>query len=96
MSHQECLDAHHRGRIDDLAQLRMYWNLEMRFLTTFGLALIDNQGLIVNMLPPKLDDVAAALACVKQECEGEPLSLLDELSRIAKYDLPTMSCNRCF
>ena len=72
MSHQECLDTHHRRRIDDLAQLRMYRNLEMRFLTTFGLALIDNQGFIVDMLPPKLDDVAAALARVEQERKGEP------------------------
>jgi hypothetical protein len=39
----------------------------MRFLATFGLALIDCQGVILDVLPPKLDDITATLAGIEQK-----------------------------
>lgn len=73
-SDQECLDAHCRRRVDDLAQFGMYRNFEVSFIAAFGLALIDGQHAGVNVLTSHSHDVAAALAGVQQEREGEPRS----------------------
>src|SRR5439155_9604968 len=70
--HQERLDADRWRRVDDLAQPRMDWNFEVRFLAAFGLALIDGQDFAVDMLPSDLDDIAATLAGIEQKGEGEP------------------------
>ena len=92
MRHQERLDAHHRRRVDDLAQLWVHRDLEMCFLATFGLALINSQGLTVDMLPPKLDDVATPLASVEQKREGEACLCADGVARLEPFNLIFRSC----
>jgi hypothetical protein len=43
----------------------MHGNLEMRLFSALGLALIDGQDSIMDVLPSHLDDIAAALPGVQ-------------------------------
>ena len=63
----------------------MYRNFEVGFIAAFGLALIDSQHASVNVLTSHSHDVAAALAGVQQEREGEPLAIATGLMLGALY-----------
>ena len=58
MRHQKGLDADGGRRVDDLAQLGMHGDFQMRLFAAFGLALIDRQHAVVDMLPSHPDDIA--------------------------------------
>ncbi len=50
MRHKKSFDPDGGRRLDDLAQFRVHWYFKVRFLAAFGLALIDSEGIAVNML----------------------------------------------
>src|SRR5262249_376691 len=79
VSHQERLGADGRGRVDNLAQLRMHRNFEMGLLTALGLALIDTQDVTVDVLASDFDHVAAPLSGIEQESEREASFATDRM-----------------
>src|SRR5262249_23340574 len=66
MCDEKRLDAHRRRRVDNFAHLGMHRNFQMALFAAFRLALVNGQDAIVNMLPPKSDNITAALAGVEQ------------------------------
>ena len=54
MRHEKSFDAYRRRGVDDLAQLGMQRNFQMGFFAAFGLALLDAENAIVNMLASNL------------------------------------------
>ena len=92
MSHEEGLDADRRRRVDDFLQLRMHWNFEVRFFAAFGLALVDCEHAIVDMLPPDPHHVAASLSGVKEESEGKSRLGAD---RMLGFEAPDMVFRPC-
>jgi hypothetical protein len=53
--------------VNNFAQLRMYWNFQVRLILAFGLVLVDGQNAVTDMLAPKFDDITAPLRCVQQQ-----------------------------
>ena len=45
MRHQECFNTDSRRRLDDLAQLGMHRDLEVRFLATIRLSLVNGENI---------------------------------------------------
>src|SRR5262245_2070611 len=93
VGHEKRLDAYHWRCIDDLEQLRMHRYLKMSLLAAFGLALINDQGLVVDMLPSKFDDIAAPLASQRQ---AAPWCRSHASPRTGQCAFLTMSCNQWF
>src|SRR6516165_8895117 len=50
----------------------MHRNLKMRFLAAFGLALVDGEHTVVDVMRAHLDHVAAPLPRVEDYREGKP------------------------
>ena len=64
----------------------------MRFFAAFGLALVNCEHAIVDMLPPNPDHIAATLSGVKNESEGEPRLGAD---RMLGFEAPDMVLRPC-
>src|SRR6516164_7748327 len=65
----------------------MQRDFEMRFLAAFGLALIDSEHSVVDVMRAHLDHIAAALAGVEDQREGKPRLGADRIRRLECRDL---------
>src|SRR5262249_273501 len=62
-------------------------DLKMRLLAAFGLALVDGEHAVVDVMRAHLDDVAAALTGVEDQRKGEPRLAADRPVRLESRDL---------
>src|SRR5262245_20972067 len=65
----------------------MHRDFEMRFLAAFGLALIDGEHAVMDVMRAHLDHIAAALAGVEDQREGKPRLGADRMRRLECRDL---------
>src|SRR6516162_9511568 len=75
----------------------MHRDFEMRLLAAFGLSLIDGEHAIVDMMRAHLDHVAATLAGIEDQPEGQPRLAADRMRRLELRDLgfrPTLITGR--
>src|SRR5262249_37354524 len=77
-----------RCGIDNLAKLSMHRDFKVCLFATFGLPLIYREHAFVDVLPAHLDDIATALASVKQQRYGPPLLGTNRISGFTPLDLP--------
>src|SRR5262249_52958977 len=69
----------------------------MRLLAAFGLALIDGEHAVVDMMRTHLDHVAATLAGIEDQPEGQPRLTANGVVRLELRDLsfrPTLITGR--
>src|SRR5215471_10238645 len=72
-----------RCGLEDLAQIRVHRDGELGA----GLALLQVQNAVADMLAAHADDIAAALAGIERECESESRLAADRMVKLKLRDL---------